>query len=95
VGAPFLSDFINHLDESFEVSSDAIRATLKLIEATELKPLGAGLAVPFSLIFEGPRAPQLAQGTYEFAHPQVGTMPIFIVPIGLTEHGVQYQAIFS
>jgi hypothetical protein len=90
-----LSDFADHLHHSFEVSAGATGVTLELMEAAALKAFSPGRPVPFSLTFRGPVRPQLAQGTYQFAHPRLGPTPIFIVPIAADENGVSYQAIFS
>jgi hypothetical protein len=95
VQAPSLSDFAGHVDRPFEATAGAVRATLTLTEATALPGGAPGYPSPFSLVFRGPSQPRLAQGTYELAHPRLGPLAMFIVPIGADETGVQYQAIFS
>jgi hypothetical protein len=50
----------------------------------------------FSLIFQGPLETQLQQGTYRFKNGRLGTMDIFVVPVGLPDNGYQhYEAIFN
>lgn len=46
---------------------------------------------PFSLLFEGPATPTLPQRTYQLAHARMGTVEIFLVPIGPG----RYEAIFT
>jgi hypothetical protein len=49
----------------------------------------------FALLFRGPVAPLLAQETYPITHPNLGTLEIFIVPVGLEPSGALYEAIFT
>jgi uncharacterized protein DUF6916 len=55
----------------------------------------AGLREPFSIFFRGPLEPLLPQGTYGVRQDDVGSFPLFIVPIGQDETGTQYQAVFA
>ena len=50
---------------------------------------------PFSLVFLGPPQVVLPQAIYRFEHDGLGTFEIFIVPIGRTAQGVQYEVVFS
>ncbi|MBV8159904.1 MAG: hypothetical protein JO265_03170 [Acidimicrobiia bacterium] len=71
------------------------------VELVEVRSFGAAPAQPaptatgFALLFVGPAGAQLPQGTYELAHPELGTVPLFLVPVGLDERGVQYEAVFT
>lgn len=59
---------------------------------------GAGLPgkrEPFSLVFEGPLSPILAQQTYRLAHSALGVLDVFLVPIGPQGGAMQYEAVFS
>ena len=49
----------------------------------------------FALLFRGPREPVLPQETYPITHPSLGTLEIFIVPVGLEAGGALYEAIFT
>ena len=49
----------------------------------------------FSLRFAGPGDVMLRQGTYPFAHPELGELQLFIVPIGRNEHSFKYEVIFN
>ena len=50
---------------------------------------------PFSLVFRGPPQFVLPQAIYRFEHEAIGTFEIFIVPIGRTAQGVDYEVVFS
>ena len=50
---------------------------------------------PFSLFFTGPAAPFLPQKTYRLHHEQLGTLEIFLVPVGKFADGFQYEAVFT
>ena len=69
------------------------------LEATlvEIKPLGAGVREggAFSLLFQGPGAPGLAQATYRLTHSAIGTQDLFLVPVARTDAGYQYEAVFT
>lgn len=49
----------------------------------------------FSIVFTGPKEFVLAQGTYQFEHDQMGSFQMMIVPIGRTEQGTTYEAVFN
>ena len=73
---------------------------MRLIEVTGLpgRALPAGIAPlrdPFSLIFRGPLDPSLPQRIYPMEHEQMGTLELFLVPIGPDAEGMRYQAIFN
>ncbi len=72
-------------------------ATLDL-ELIEANPLGArpgrGRA-PFSVLFRGPLAPVMPQRIYPLVHETLGSLELFIVPIGPRDGGMVYEAIFT
>ena len=49
----------------------------------------------FSLVFTGPPTPVLPQRIYRLEHPEMGSLDIFLVPIGIGPEGTRYQAIFN
>jgi hypothetical protein len=67
--------------------------TLQLTAVTRARPVQGFEA--FSLLFAGPEAVPLAQGTYAFSHDAIGTHPIFIVPVARDANGLVYEAVFS
>lgn len=49
----------------------------------------------FSLMFRGPAEAPLQQATHTLDHAVLGTLAIFLVPVGRDAAGMQYQAIFN
>lgn len=73
---------------------------LELIEATEsTEPGGRGPAGQerrqFSLVFRGPFEPMLPQLIYPLTHDELGSLDLFLVPIGPDQVGMRYQAAFA
>jgi len=79
-------------------AADAQVWDLELTEATSLGSATARTLTnrdPFSLIFRGALQPILPQQIYKFEHDRLGTLEVFIVPIGPDGAGMCYQAIFT
>jgi hypothetical protein len=49
---------------------------------------------PFALHFRGPERPLLPQRIYPLEHPSLGTIELFLVPIG-GAGGAVYEAVFG
>jgi hypothetical protein len=79
--------FRPHLGSTFRVVRDHERAVgLKLTEVKELTPAVAGSGGCFTLLFDDRRSSALAQGSYPFAHPVLGSFVMFVVPAGVGGH---------
>jgi len=68
-------------------------ATLTLTQCGPL--LRAGGYSSYTLTFLGAAGQPLAQGTFVFSADGIDSTPIFIVPIGATTDGIQYEAVFN
>lgn len=93
ISAFTLASFSAHLGSAFTLDgSDGLALTL-----TEAEPLTgqASGASSFSLIFRGPAHSLLEQATHTLAHPAMGLLSLFLVPVGREADGVRYQAIFD
>jgi hypothetical protein len=71
-----------------------------LIEVTEFDALSPpdrqqAKRTPFSLVFRCGKETPLPQGTYTVEHERMGTLEIFLVPIGPDEGGLCYEAVFN
>jgi hypothetical protein len=71
-----------------------------VIRLTEVRAAGrqpgAPRQEPFVLVFEGPVAPILPQATYTLEHDTLGSVDIFLVPVGRhPDGGIQYEAVFN
>ncbi len=87
-----LEMFKPHIGESFsaKLPDDSLPLVLKEVEPL----LQAEGMVQFSIVFHGPRSQFLRQQMYELEHPALGTLAIFLVPIGETKDVFVYQAVF-
>jgi hypothetical protein len=54
-----------------------------------------GLREPFRLEFRGPVDPVLNQQIHRLEHAALGTLDIFLVPVGRDATGTTYEAIFG
>lgn len=89
-----IDDFTPHLDAAFELKVARGAIPLQLVGIDNVGDSGrAGGA--FSLLFVAPRDTTLPQAIYPVAHPVLGVMEIFLVPIGPLSGGAGYQAIFT
>lgn len=76
----------------------------QLVEVTE-HPGGAPgpFRTPFSVVFEGPMEPVMAQGTYRVQSDRLGELELFLVPVGprlpaqpgQPPTAMQYEAVFA
>ena len=89
-----VNDFEPYLDAVFEMQSPAGVVPLKLVK---VDPAGEGgrAGGAFSLLFVGPKGASLPQAIYPVKHPALGTMEIFLVPIGPASGGNGYHAVFT
>lgn len=93
--------FEEHVGETFEIGAPGSTAPL-VLELTEARLGAEGGRGPdgrprrqFSLDFRGPRDPVLAQATYAVRHDELGTLELFLVPVGRDEDGTSYEAAFA
>jgi len=49
----------------------------------------------FSLLFRGPISPFFPQAIYRLHHEKLGTMDLFLVPMGPDRDGMRYEAVFN
>lgn len=68
---------------------------LVLVEVNALAHGDGRPRTPFSLVFRGPASPVMAQRIYRLEHEALGTLELFLVPIGRNAQGVRYEAIFT
>jgi len=98
-----VSDFVGHVNAAFRIlrrSGEVL--DLELIEAKTIgegrRPDSPGIRQQaFSLIFRGPHDRLLPQSVYPVEHPTLGTLEIFLVPLGPEgdSKGLHYQAVFN
>jgi len=91
-----LETFSPHLGKKFSIRLDETKKIeLELTEANRLGGETVNGRVPFSLVFQRPKDFLLPQRIYPFEHEALGAFEIFIVPIGVDEKGLRYEAVFT
>lgn len=95
-------DFIDLVGQDFDVAaaSEGSPQALRLIQATEAGEVGGPgpdgqIRQQFSLVFLGVLDAMLPQGTYQLSHPRLGELELFLVPLGPSTEGMQYEAAFA
>lgn len=93
------STFARYVGETFNVRADALSVTP--LQLTEVRAVSAALPSSnaegwsyenrFTLVFRGTRA--LAQGTYPFSHPHMGSFALFIAPGARDQAAFTYAAV--
>jgi hypothetical protein len=88
-------DFSPHLESFFDMHGPGGKMALKLAEVASGGQSFTRATGAFSLLFVAPAGPWLPQAIYPVEHPALGTMEIFLVPIGPVPGGNGYQAVFG
>lgn len=95
------TDFFPFLNQKFRLQLEAMeQLEAELIEVTDLNSASgseneSSRRRPFSIVFRGPMEPSLPQSIYDIEHDQMGTLNLFMVPIGPDNEGMLYEAVFS
>jgi len=90
------ADFEALVQDEFQIAlpTGEIAFSLKLVEVHRL-----GRAVrrdgAFSLLFLSPPGPFCRQAIYSLTHATLGTLDLFLVPVGPTDGGNRYEAVFT
>ena len=89
-----VGDFEPLSGESFRLLAPAHELELKL---AEIRRLGQARREggAFSLLFIAPPGQFLPQAIYPITHPRLGTLNLFIVPLGPMAGGNAYEAVFT
>ncbi len=86
--------FDPHLGSSFRLHAEDSAVELRLVECRGLS--GArGRREPFSIVFRAPMDTRLPQNTYRLEHDEMGSLDLFMVPIGPDSEGMRYEAVFT
>jgi Domain of unknown function (DUF6916) len=91
-------EFSKHLNTNFRVNVEAPKPIeLELVEVqgyTSAENEQPGME-RFSVFFSGPKDIQLLQCSYPLTHESMGSFDLFLVPIGLEDKGIRYEAVFN
>lgn len=88
------ASFSEQLNTRFQVQiGDTDSLELELVEATDRRSTPG--QERFSVLFRGPRDVLLQQALYKVEHEKLGTFDLFLVPVGMDDEGVSYEAVFN
>lgn len=88
------TDFESHIGRAFPIEGNGTRVEMKL---TAVERLGAARREggAFSLLFSSTPGAFLPQAIYPVQHPELGTLDLFVVPLGPKDGANSYQVIFT
>lgn len=88
------ADFELQVDDEFRIATEEGAVALKLVEVRRLgRALREGGA--FSLAFLSAPGPFLPQAIYPLESTALGTIELFLVPLGPKDGGNCYEAVFT
>jgi len=87
-------DFSEQLNTSFQLQTNGPEPlAMTLIEVSERND--SPRLEQFVLLFRGPLSPCLPQRIYPLEHGQLGSLSLFLVPLGPDGEGMTYQAVIN
>ena len=92
------ADFARCRDSIFRLtlpSGEGLDLTLEVVEEYAHPPSVPGRRQGFSLVFRSALPGHLRQGIYQLEHQEMGTIELFLVPIGPRDGGMRYEAVFN
>ena len=94
------ADFAQYLGQPFRIECGG-----RAVEAELANVTGLGFNSPaeaprdqresFSLLFRAPKQWRYPQSIYRLSHARLGTLDVFLVPLGPDEHGMRLEAVFN
>jgi hypothetical protein len=90
-------DFEARRGEAFRLTLPGVVVVLELIEVTAhpYLPPDPNRRRGFSLLFRGGGPGHVPQGTYRLENQAMGTLDLFLVPLGPRDGAMAYEAVFN
>jgi hypothetical protein len=91
------ADFTPRLGEAFRIqlpNGELLETVLDAVHTHKYAPPTTKRR-GFSLTFRSARPGHLPQATYAVTHDEMGTMDLFLVPVGPKDGGMCYEAVFN
>jgi hypothetical protein len=66
-----------------------------IIEAVDLIKSPSPRGQPFSVTLRAPTGASGPQGIYYLVHPDLGVLPVFLVPLELKDGSLRFEAVFN
>ncbi len=91
------SDFQSQEGNDFFIHfSDEVATAAQLVKVVDLPAYSELGRKPFSILLQTTQKDHhYQQAIYTIEQPALGSIQIFLVPVGCNEKGVQYEAVFS
>jgi len=89
------SDFQAILNEPVTLSIDGVTLPATVIEVNVSQRHGDAQREPFSLILVTDSEVNHGQDIYAMQHQRLGSLELFLVPLGPKAGGMSYEAIFT
>jgi hypothetical protein len=90
-----LEDFLPLVGTDVDVSAFGQTARMNLREASAIKSPSPRATPPFHLVLSAPPTWRTPQGMFRLAHPKLGDIEMFAVPIGPDGDGCCYEIVFN
>ena len=92
-----IQHFAGAENQMFELNMGEASMPLTLVEVKPLppRPFPGMLRDPFSLVFKSESPVILPQKQYRLKNATMGSVELFLVPIGRDLRGILYQAVFN
>jgi hypothetical protein len=91
-----VADFQPLLNQTLYIHfSPDIKMAATLIQVTELNGYSMLNRKPFSFVLLTENKMHFPQSTYIIEHPVKGELPVFLVPVGIEDNRMKYEAVFS
>jgi len=87
--------FLPHLHSMFLVEDANLALRLEEVSPASTIAQGATVYTCFSLLFEGPAGPTVESATYRLNHGELGTLELFLSPVGRETPRPHYEAVFT
>ena len=94
------ADFSPYVHQTFSIQVES--GDLLEVELIDVSDLGSddewdesSARRPFSIVFRGPKESHLPQSIYRIEHGRMGSLDLFLVPIGPDKLGMRYEAVFN
>lgn len=87
--------FSDRVGDIFDAEIPEHTLRLELILVRKIASAQTNGDRPFALEFRGPLEPIWPQAIYKLQNQQLGTLDLFLVPVGPDEQGMIYEAVFN
>ena len=90
-------DFEGRVGTTFTATADEGRTLTLTLRRVDMlpRPEGDQGRAPFSLVFTDEAQDHVEQQTVAFEDPEKGSYELFVVPLGPSDDGMRYEAVFT